>query len=266
VKDLSAAGEMVRAGYRSRPPSSPGVLGAKIDLATGEGLDSAMHGVEGVFLLAGDMPDQTAGEIRVIEAAKRAGVRRIVKLSVLGAETEAFSFAKIHRPVEYAIEASGIPFTLLRPGSFMQNFVTYYGDTIRSQSAFYLPQSEARESHVDARDIARVAAKALTDRSHEGKAYDLVGPTPLTYTEAAEKLSATVGRKISYVGMPDDQYRKTMIGLGIPQKSVDELIDLFRFIRQQRTPLSSTAIKDVTGHDPIGFDQFVRDHVSAWRT
>jgi uncharacterized protein YbjT (DUF2867 family) len=91
-----------------------------------------------VFLLTGELADQTAGELRVVEAARRAGVRRLVKLSVLGAESEAFSFARIHRPVERAIEGSGIPYTFLRPNSFMQNFVNYYGDTIRTQSAFYL--------------------------------------------------------------------------------------------------------------------------------
>src|SRR5262245_55745653 len=184
LNELTAAGQAVRAGYRTRPPTTPGVQAVRIDLATGEGLDAAVDGADAVFLLVGEMADQTAGELRVVEAAKRGGVKRLVKLSVLGAETEAYSFARIHRPVERAVEASGIPYTLLRPVSFMQNFVTYEGDTIRKEGAFYLPCGEARQSLVDARDIARVAARVLTGAGHEGKAYDLCGPEPLTYAEA----------------------------------------------------------------------------------
>src|SRR5262245_41057282 len=188
VKELRHAGAPVRAGYHTRPPAAPGVQGVRIDLATGEGLDAAVAGAEAVFLLVGEVDDQTAAEIRVVEAARRARVKRLVKLSVFGAETEEYSFARIHRPVERAVEASGISYTLLRPVSFMQNFVNYHGDTIRRANAIYLPCGDAREGHVDARDIARAAARALTGDGHEGKAYVLTGPELLSYTEAAAKL------------------------------------------------------------------------------
>src|SRR5688500_8240828 len=139
LKVLSGMGQAVRAGYRTRKPAVPGVQGVRIDLETGEGLDAAVRGADAVFLLVGELADQAAAEIRVVEAAKRARVKRLVKLSVFGAETEAYSFAKIHRRVERAVEASGIPYTLLQPVSFMQNFVTYNGDMIRRHNALFLP-------------------------------------------------------------------------------------------------------------------------------
>jgi uncharacterized protein YbjT (DUF2867 family) len=218
-----------------------------------------------VFLLAGEMEDQAAGEIRVVEAAKRAGVKRLVKQSVLAAESEAYSFARIHRRVERAVEASGIAYTFLRPGSFMQNFVTYQGETIRTENAFYLPCGGAREGFVDTRDIARVAARALTRDGYEGKAYDLLGPEPLTYADAAAKLSAALGRTVNYVSVPEAEFKKAMIGTGLPEPSVGRLVDLYRFIREEHPPTQSTAIKDVTGRDPISFDQFARDYADAWR-
>jgi len=264
LKELTAAGQSVRAAYRTRPPSAPGVQAARLDLATGEGLDAAVAGADAVFLLVGAVADQTAAELRVVEAAKRARVKRLVKLSVLGAETEAYSFAKIHRPVERAIEASGIPYTLLRPGSFMQNFVTYYGESIRQQNAFYLPCGNTREAHVDARDIARVAARALTSTGHEGKAYVLTGPELLTYAEAAAKLSAVLGRTITYVDMSETDYKKLMADVGVPADYVDQLLELYRFIRSHGG-VTSPAIKDVTGREPISFDQFARDHADAWK-
>jgi uncharacterized protein YbjT (DUF2867 family) len=265
LKELISAGESVRAGYRTRPPTVSGVQPVRIDLATGEGLDAAVDGVDAVFLLAGEMEDQAAGEIRVVEAAKRAGVKRLVKQSVLAAETEAYSFARIHRRIERAVEASGIAYTFLRPGSFMQNFVTYYADTIRMENAFYLPCGDAREAFVDARDIAGVAAQALTRDGYEGKAYDLLGPEPLTYADAAAKLSTALGRTVNYVSIPDAEFRKAMIGAGLPESYVDRLADLYRFIREEHPPTQSTAIKDVTGRDPISFDQFARDYADAWR-
>jgi uncharacterized protein YbjT (DUF2867 family) len=264
LNELTAAGQTVRAGYRTRAPSIPGVQAARIDLATGQGLDAAVDGADALFLLVGEMADQTAGEIRVVEAAKRGGVKRLVKLSVLGAESEAYSFARIHRPVERAVEASGIPYTLLRPASFMQNFVTYEGDTIRKEGAFYLPCGQARQSLVDARDIARVAAKVLTRAGDEGKAYNLCGPEPLTCAEAAAKLSAAVGRTISYVDVSEADYRKALTDLGMPADFVGRLLDLYRFIREGGAAATSTAIKDVSGREPISFDQFARDYAAAW--
>jgi uncharacterized protein YbjT (DUF2867 family) len=263
LKELTKSGQTVRAGYRSRPPTAAGAQGVKIDLATGEGLDAAVRGADAIFLLAGEMDDQTAAELRVVESAKRAGVRRIVKLSVLGAQTEAYSFAKIHRAVERAIESSGIPHTFLRPGSFMQNFLTYEGDAIRRENVIQVPGGSARQTLVDARDIARAAATALTKSGHEGKAYDLCGPETLSYADAAAKLSTALGRTIRYIDVPPADYRQALLGMGMPAASVDRLLDLYRYIREGRAAVKSTAIREVTGREPISFDQFARDHAAA---
>jgi uncharacterized protein YbjT (DUF2867 family) len=265
VKLLVEAGQSVRAGYRSRRPDLAGIDSVRLDFETGEGLESAVAGVDAVFLLAGSLEDQATAEIRVVGTAKRVGVQRLVKLSVLACETEAYSFARIHRKVERVIEQSGIRHTFLRPGSFMQNFVNYHGDTIRSEEAFYLPCGDAREAFVDARDIARVAAHALTNDGHEGKAYDLLGPEVLSYADAAGKLSEVVGREIRYVDLPDAEFKNAMLGAGLPNWYADQLPSLYQYIREGEFSKSSTAIKDVTGQDPISFDQFARDYADLWR-
>ena len=266
LKQLKGAGAKVRAAYRSRPPEAPGVESARLDLSTGEGVDAALAGCDTMFLLTGDLPDQTAAELRAVESAKRKGVRRVVKLSVWGALDD-FSFARIHRPVEKAIESSGMGWTFLRPNGFMQNFVTYDGDAIRSQGAMYHPAGRARVSHVDARDIAAVATKALTakGKEHEGKAYDLSGPEALTYAQCAQKLSAAVGKPIRYVDPPPDEYRKSLLGAGIPAAYADAVLDLNRFYRTGGASRVTTAVRDVTGRDAIGFDRFARDHAAMLR-
>lgn len=265
VKLLADEGHAVRAGYYSRKPTVRGVQPVQIDIVTGKGLDRALAGVDSVFVLSGLMEDQAAAEIRVVEMAKHMAAKRLVKLSVLAAETEAYSFARIHRKIERAIEESGLPYTLLRPGSFMQNFVNYYGETIRGEDAFYLPCGEAREAFVDARDIARVAVHALTSDGHQGKGYDLLGAEVLSYTDAAQKLSAVLRRQIRYVDTPAAEFKKSMIGAGLPEWYVDRLTSLYQYVREGNFPKRSTSIKDVTGREPISFDQFARDYAESWR-
>jgi uncharacterized protein YbjT (DUF2867 family) len=263
VKELTKLGAPVRAAYRSRPPATPGVQGARIDLTTGHGLDEAVRNVEALFLLVGEVENQAAAERRAVDAARRANVKRLVKLSVLDAEGEGYAFARIHRAVERAIESSGIPYTFLRPGSFMQNFATYYRDMIRG-GTLYLPLGDAREAHVDARDIAAVAARALTSDAHAGKSYDLLGPEALSYADAVARISAATGRTIAYVPVSDDAFTQAMTGMGVPPPNVEQMVDLYRYIRSGKFPKSSTAIRDVTGREPINFDQFARDYAGAW--
>jgi len=267
LKQLTAKGATVRAAYRSRPVSMPGVEGARVDFETGEGLDAAMAGCEAVFLLSGGVADQTGAEIRAVDAARRAGARRVVKLSVWGAEGEDFSFAKIHRPVERAIERSGMAYTFLRPNGFMQNFVNYDGEAIRSQGAFYYPCHNAAVSHVDVRDIAAVAVAALTEpgAKHAGKAYTLSGPEALTFSQVAEKLSAAVGKPIRYVDPPEAEYRKTLVGMGIPEAYADALIDLSRYYAAGKASAVTPAVREVTGRKGISFDQFARESAGALR-
>jgi len=267
LKQLLAKGAKVRAAYHSRPPGQAGVEAARVDLSTGDGLAAALAGCDAVFLLAGSIPDQTAAELRAVEAAKRRGVRRIVKLSVWGAEKDDYSFAKIHRPVERAIESSGMAYVFLRPNGFMQNFVTYDLPTIRSQGAIYYPTHNAAVSHVDVRDIAAVAVAALTakGKEHEGKAYPLSGPEALTFEQVAAKLSAAAGKPIRYVDPPPAEYRQALIGAGIPGPYADALLELAKYYAAGKASRVTTAVRDVTGREAIRFDTFARDHAGALR-
>jgi uncharacterized protein YbjT (DUF2867 family) len=207
---------------------------------------------------------QTDGEINVVKEAKGAGVKKIVKLSVWGASSEAFSFAKIHRAVEREIETSGLAWTFLRPNGFMQNFVNFMSGTIKGQGAIYQPAADSKISHIDARDIARVATAALTGPGHEGKAYDLTGPEALSYGEAALVLSRVLGKKVNYIAVSDEAAKSGMVAAGIPEFYADYLVDLSQFYRKGGAAPVTTAVKDVTGRDPVRFEQFVKDHAAAF--
>ena len=144
-----------------------GIEAATIDYNHPATLRAAFHGCDAVFLLGPNALNQTELELNAVDAARAAGVRHIVKQSVMGAAEEAYSLAKVHRPVEKAIERSGMVWTFLRPNSFMQNAVTFMAPTIKAESAFYSASGQARISHIDVRDIAAVAVAALVAAGHE---------------------------------------------------------------------------------------------------
>src|SRR5438477_702728 len=262
VKALGAASARFRAGYRTRPQNLPtGVDAVALDYDKPETIRPALAGVETLFLLS----NTVAYERGVVDEAKKAGVRRIVKLSVLGAEKEEYTFAKWHGAIEKHIESSGLVWTFLRPTGFMQNVINYMAGTIRSQGAIYSSAGEARIAHVDARDIGAVAARVLTAGSHGGQAYALTGPAALTYSQVAETLSRVLDKPVKYVPITPEQYKQAAVGAGTPAGYADALVDLERHYKAGGASVVSPAVKQLTGRDPIPFEQFAREHASAWK-
>jgi uncharacterized protein YbjT (DUF2867 family) len=261
VKALGGSGAKFKAGYRSRPQNVPDrVESVAIDFDKPETIGPALRGVETVFLLS-NMVDP---ERNVVDGAKRAGVKRIVKLSVFGAPQEKFTFAKWHRAVEKHIEASGIGWTFLRPAGFMQNFFNYSGETIRKDSAIYA-SADGPGAHIDARDIGAAAAVVLTRGGHEGKAYELTGPRAFDNKEAARILSEAVGRQIRFVQLPADQYRQGALAMGMPPLYVDALLDLERAYSSGTLTTVTPTVRELTGREPIPFEQFAKDYADKFR-
>jgi len=147
----------------------------------------------------------------------------------------------------------------------MQNFVTYLASTIKSQGAFYAPAKDSRTSMIDVRDIAAVAGKALTEGGHTGKAYELTGPEALSNQQAPEKLSAVLGKKISYVDIPPAAFKQSAMSAGIPEFQADALINLNQFYISGAAAMVTGDVERVTGRKPRSFDQFAKDYAGAFR-
>jgi uncharacterized protein YbjT (DUF2867 family) len=110
-------------------------------------------------------------------------------------------FLRWHAEAEKELENSGLAFTHLQPNQFMQVYLRLK-DTIASQGKFYAASKDSRVSPVEVRDIAAVAVAVLTGAGHEGQTYVITGPEALTYADVAEKLSAAVGKNVTYVDVP----------------------------------------------------------------
>src|ERR1700722_2649288 len=194
-----------RAPFRvlTRDPDKARALLGPVDCAVGdvsrpETVAKALAGVEAAFLLSPLDPSLPAWEAGFARAAKKAGVKRLVKLSALGADPRSpAAVARWHGEAEEEVARAGVPFTILRPAAFYQNLLGS-ADSIRRGT---LPASmgTARVAMVDARDVGAAAAAALAgSTSFEGMTLTLTGPAPLTYADAASILTRVLGRPISY--------------------------------------------------------------------
>jgi len=273
VKQLSAKGEniIVKAAARSATDNTFENLNrvqvVQLDYDKPDSLAVALKGVDKLFLLTpfqSNMVDLTSN---LVSEAKKAKVKYIAKQSVMGADAEpGITPGRLHRQAEKIIEESGIPFTFLRPNFFMQNFVNYYSNLIRSQGAFYTPAGDAKVSFVDVRDIAAVAVKSLiNDNQQKGSAYNITGGEALSYGQAAEILSKAVGKKINYVNVTDQDARKGMKDMSMDEWTIKSMIELFEITRAGYVSEISPIVEQVTGNKPITFSQFANDYAGSFK-
>jgi uncharacterized protein YbjT (DUF2867 family) len=270
VSRLSRRGVPVRALARSpekaaRLASLPHVTVAVGDMSQPSTLTDALQGVERAMLISTSAPDMADVQVSFVEAARKAGVRHIVKLSGIMAERDsAFRFARMHGEIEKRIEDSGMAFTHLRAGEF---FHAYFRQvpSILNRGALTLPMEDGRIASIDIGDIAEAAAMVLTSPGHEGKIYPLTGPESLTMGEVAERLSRAIGREVRYVNVPPEDARKARLAAGMTPYMADALSELFAERRAGKESKVWPTISEVFGWSPVSFEEFARRHAAIFR-
>jgi uncharacterized protein YbjT (DUF2867 family) len=265
LKQIAQTGAEVRAAFQSvsKAVETPtGVEIVSLDYNQAETLQTALKGVDRVFLVGPPNAQLTALERKAMEVITHSDVRRVVKLSAMGGR-EAI-FPRQHAESEDYIQSTGVPYTFLRPNGFMQNMVNYNAPTITTQSAFYGSEGDGRVSHIDIRDVAAVAVKALTENGHVGKAYTLTGPEALTNEEIAHILSDELGREIRFINLSPAQLKEALLSAGVPEWNADALLDLQRLYREGKAATVTGNVEQILGRKPISFARFARDHRSAF--
>lgn len=236
----------------------PGLEVARFDLNDAASVEAAVRGVDAVYLAApGDFPPEPGK--RLVDAAKRAGAKKVVLLSAMGVDAAPQSPL---RQVELHLEESGLEWTVLRPTWFMQNFSTSHARSIGA-GALAEPAADQKTAFIDARDIAAVAAKALLEGGHAGKTYTLTGPELLSRADVAAALSRELGRPVAYQPLTDEQFRAAMKP-HLPASYLELLSTLYAGVRQGWTERQTDDVQRVLGRAPIGFAQFVKDHRAVW--
>jgi uncharacterized protein YbjT (DUF2867 family) len=269
VKQLTATGAKVRALVRDTKKAGllkgPGVEIVKGDLGNPKSLDAALKGVNRVFLLSAGDPYQVELQGNLVQAAKRAGIKLLVKLSVYGASPDATpAFMRWHWITEQEIRSSGIPFTFLRPNFFMQNFLGYAGG-IAGTGTITGCSRDGKVSMVDVRDIAAVAVAVLTGTGYEGQTYEITGPESLSFADAATRFSSILGKTVTYQDQTPADALLGMVKMGMPAWLADAYTGLGIYFAAGLGSRINPVITALTRKPARTLDGFIRENLEAFR-
>lgn len=228
-------------------------------------IDSAVRGVDQLFLNAGGA-QPAAGEQpmvgqqkTVIDAARRAGVRKVVKVSVWGAGESGKLAEGAHWEIEQYLKKSGLAWSILQPSGFMQNFITGAG-AFSDDGNLIGAYRDGRVSYIDCADIAACAFVLLTQPRGVGETFVLTGPEALTHAEIAAKLSVVSGRTVEYVDHAPDEFAANLIAQGLPAQFAADVAALYADVAADSLAATTSAVEDLTGRPPTTFDHFLADN------
>jgi uncharacterized protein YbjT (DUF2867 family) len=266
VKRLLAARAQVRAAahYPDKDVADrhDPVDWVEVDFNRRDTLAAAFSGVEKAVLITPEDLAMVCQTAELLDAARQAGVSHVVRVSFLNVGDDGIGGPLLawHREAEKLVEESGIAYTILRPNSYMQNFVTTYAPSIHLKNAFFTPMGKGRISYVDALDVGDVAVKVLLGGGHEGRTYSLTGPDSLLHDEIAAILTREVGRPIRYVDVGEDEACTALHRRGVPPEVTAVLCELWLEMRRGKFAPVADGVEEVTGRAPTSFEQFARDH------
>lgn len=269
---LTRQGVTVRAASRSPLAPRAGIEPVRFDWTDQTTYEAARKGVDAMYLVAGPIPQAEHADYisALLDRATAPGVERIVLLSTYGVD-QAPPENPLRR-IELAVESSGVPYTILRPGAFMQNFSEglrwneSLADGIRERDEIAHPGGDGLVSYVSAEDIAAIAAIALTEDGHKGKSYAPLGSEPLTLSDVAEHISWVTGRRIRYVETNPAHTRDVLLAAGAPPETAEHNSQLHTLaFTSGMFGVLNDDIRTVTGRPPISFGEFAVSAAAAWR-
>jgi len=267
VDGLAKKGKKVRVStYKKQMKPSwdaAGIEQIEVDYTRPETLARSFEGIESYFSVSPLIRELSETGIEAVDAARKAGVQRVVRSSVLGAATNSVTFGRWHFAVEQAIEASGLSYTTLQPTSFMQNYFGF-AESIKKQGKFYAPLADSRMSLVDARDIADAAVVVLTEPGHEFKKYKITGGEAISSQESALALSEALAKPVEYVAVSSDQAMSAMADMGMPEWMVDGFLELYQIAVDGWLSAVIPDLEKLLGRKPRTFRQFSQDFRAAF--
>ena len=268
VKLLAADGtQKVRVLVRNRA-NVAAFNDARVEIVTGEMTDAdsltqALRNVERVFTIPPNVRYQAEMESRIYHAARRAGVKHIVKLSTVKADPDSpCYFFRQHALAEEQLKDSGVAFTILRSNSFMQNLL-WFADEIKTKGRFSLPMGVAKTAPVDIRDVATIACTILRNEAHHGATYNITGPEKLSFAEIAQRLSAATGKQIEYHDIGPAEFLQMLLRAGMPGWYAEAVTASWNVAREGE-PVVTDLVAALTNKSPINFAQFARDYAKTF--
>jgi uncharacterized protein YbjT (DUF2867 family) len=272
VKELRALGHnpvcIVRNADKAREVLGADAKTAVAELADRPALEKALAGVESVFVVTGHNPGMVEQQNNVLDAALKAGAKYLVRVS--GGAAIAFPdtpsvVGRGHLAIEERLKSSGIGWTILKPGLFMQNI---FGQAAGIKNDGKLVGTAAPDQGLaltDVRDTGAVGARILVDPApHAGKTYEFTGKL-VTFPQVAEAFSQVLGKPVRYVPVTLEQNEQAVRSRGLPDWLVTHLLLVAKatadggFAKANIKPIT-----DIVGRDPITIKKFVEDFRGAF--
>ena len=270
VRELLQRGAEVRVLARKQP--EPGKLPTAVEVAIGDLLDpasveQAMQGVDKLFLLNAVVTDELTQALIAYGIAKRVGIKHVTYLSVFRVDQfrDVPHFAS-KLAVENAMREFGVPYTILRPGYYIQNDAGLK-DALTGPGVYPMPIGTMGIAAADVRDIAEAAAISLTEDGHDGQTYDIVAPTMISGPGNAALWSQLLGREIHYTGHNFDQWEQGM-RTRMPSWSAFDLRMMFQGYFDRGFASTETEIARLTqllGHAPRSYEDFAAETAASWK-
>ena len=270
VMELLKRGTEVRVLARKQPEA--GKLSAGVEVAIGDLLDpvsveQAMQGVDKLFLLNAVVSDELTQALIAYGIAKRVGLKHVTYLSVFKVDQfrDVPHFAS-KLAVEGTLREFGIPYTILRPGYYIQNDATLK-DALLGAGVYPMPIGTAGIAAADVRDIAEAAAISLTEDGHDGQTYDIVAPTMISGSGNAALWSKLLDKEIKYTGHNFDQWEQGMRSR-MPSWSAYDLRMMFQGYFDRGFGSTETEVVRLTkllGHAPRSYEDFATQTAATWK-
>ncbi|WP_097991467.1 NAD(P)H-binding protein [Streptomyces sp. f51] len=265
VAGLLAAAGPVR--ILARRPERLTVRGDGVEVVEGAygdrpALDRALEGVSSVFLVTNSPTDPD--DERVAGAAAAAGVRHLVKLSMMAVEEAGADdfIIRWQRRNEETIRASGVPWTFVRPRTFMSNTLSW-APGIRSAGVVRALYGDAPVACVDPRDVAAVAVAALTGAGHEGRTYAVSGPEAITAREQTAQLSRVLRRPLRFEELGLDAARKALLAK-YPRPAAEAFLESAERQRAGAKAAVVPTVEELTGCQARPYRTWAADHADAF--
>ena len=225
-----------------------------------EAVDQSMVDVETALILLPNSENQLSLEKQLVDSAKQAGAKRVVKMSSIEATPDATSpIPKLHLESEEYIKQSGLSWTMIKPNFYMQNLLASAG-TIKDQGKIFLPMGEGKTGMIDTTDVGKVLAKVLSEDGHESMNHEITGPEILSFNEVAEIFSKGLDKQVDYVDVPLAAYKETLGQFLTNQWHLDAVIDLFKGIADGGIEEKTNTYSELMGESPKSLSEFISEN------
>jgi uncharacterized protein YbjT (DUF2867 family) len=254
----------VRAFVRNAKKAAPlEISGAKLALGRLEDPHSvriAVDGIDTVVLITPATPDAADQASSVLAAAKAAGVRKIVRISVFKAAVDGPSgITRLHGRTDSEILESGLTYTILRPPFFMQNLFFMAADSLAREGRLSFGIGYGRLGMIDLRDIVDCAESCVVSDAYDDQVFTLTGPESIGFHHIASRLNDILGRPVQYIPVPPEAVERSIRAMGMGEWYAQVMRDLCRAYSENWGDLTTDSVARITGRAPRSFDVFARE-------